>query len=215
VNMGRIIGVIAVLLAWANVCVAGYYVIDGDTIVVDKKTFRINGIDAPEAGQKCTSERGRQWGCGDAATNVLYELTRLGDVRCERIETDKYGRFVGTCFAGDVDLGQAMVERGMAWAFVRYSDVYAPSERIAKRAKIGIWRGPSVPAWEYRSKRWKTATNTAPKGCAIKGNISSGGKIYHTPWSKWYAKTGINTAKGERWFCNEAEAVAAGWRAAR
>ena len=213
--MGRIMGVIAVLLAWANVSVAGYYVIDGDTIVVDKKTFRINGIDAPEAGQKCTSERGRQWGCGDAATNVLYELTRLGDVRCERIETDKYGRFVGTCFAGDVDLGQAMVERGMAWAFVRYSDIYESMERDAKRARIGIWRGPSVPAWEYRANRWKTASNSAPEGCAIKGNISSGGRIYHTPWSKWYAKTSINTAKGERWFCNEAEAVAAGWRAAR
>jgi endonuclease YncB( thermonuclease family) len=213
--MGRILGIIAVLLAWANAGHARHYVIDGDTIVVNNKTFRINGIDAPEAGQKCTSERGKQWSCGDAATNALYELTRLGNVRCERIETDKYGRFVGTCFAGDIDLGRAMVARGMAWAFVRYSDVYARDERRAKRARIGIWRGPSMPAWEYRSKQWKTASNDAPKGCAIKGNISSGGKIYHTPWSKWYAKTGINTAKGERWFCNEAEAVAAGWRAAR
>lgn len=213
--MGRILGVIAVLLAWANVGTAGQYVIDGDTLIVDEKTFRINGIDAPEVGQKCTSERGKQWDCGDAATNALYEMTRKGDVRCQWIETDKYGRFVGRCFVGDLDLGRAMVERGMAWAFVRYSDVYAPEERVAKRAKIGIWRGPSVPAWEYRANRWKTASNTAPEGCAIKGNISSGGKIYHTPWSKWYGKTRINVTKGERWFCSEAEAVAAGWRAAR
>ena len=47
---------------------------------MNDKTFRINGIDAPEAGQKCTSERGKQWSCGDAATNALYELTRAGKV---------------------------------------------------------------------------------------------------------------------------------------
>jgi len=31
--------------------------------------------------------------------------------------------------------------------------------------------------------------------------------------SKWYSKTKINESKGERWFCSEAEAKAAGWRA--
>ena len=30
-----------------------------------------------------------------------------------------------------------------------------------------------------------------------------------------YAKTRIDTAKGERWFCTEAEARAAGWRQAK
>ncbi len=144
--MGRILGIIAVLLAWANVGHARHYVIDGDTIVVDDQTYRINGIDAPEPGQKCTSERGRKCSCGDAATNALYELTRARKVRCETIETDKYGRSVGQCFVGKTDLGKAMVERGMAWAFVRYSDIYAPAERKAKRKQIGIWRGPAMPA---------------------------------------------------------------------
>jgi len=52
--------------------------------------------------------------------------------------------------------------------------------------------------------------------CPIKGNISAKGeKIYHMPWSPAYAKTRINVSKGERWFCNEKEAVAAGWRGAR
>jgi hypothetical protein len=40
-----------------------------------------------------------------------------------------------------------------------------------------------------------------------------GEKIYHAPWSKHYAATRIDTAKGERRFCSEAEAKAAGWRA--
>ena len=46
-----------------------------------------------------------------------------------------------------------------------------------------------------------------------KTNISKSGKIYHIPGSPWYEKTKINTDKGERWFCTEEEAKAAGWRA--
>ncbi len=49
--------------------------------------------------------------------------------------------------------------------------------------------------------------------CRIKGNISrSGERIYHVPGDRWYGKTIINPLKGERWFCSEGEASAAGWR---
>jgi hypothetical protein len=34
------------------------------------------------------------------------------------------------------------------------------------------------------------------------------------PWSPWYGKVRIEAAKGERWFCTEAEAREAGWRPA-
>ncbi len=48
--------------------------------------------------------------------------------------------------------------------------------------------------------------------CLIKGNINRRGeRIYHVPGSKWYARTKINKP-GERWFCSEEEAIAAGWR---
>jgi endonuclease YncB( thermonuclease family) len=48
--------------------------------------------------------------------------------------------------------------------------------------------------------------------CLIKGNISSAGRIYHLPGSDSYDKTRIDESAGERWFCTEAEALAAGWR---
>ena len=52
--------------------------------------------------------------------------------------------------------------------------------------------------------------------CVIKGNISSSGdRIYHVPGQRYYDKTLINWLKGERWFCTEQEAVAAGWRKAK
>ena len=44
--------------------------------------------------------------------------------------------------------------------------------------------------------------------------VTRSGNIYHMPWDRWYDKTRIETEKGERWFCTETEAVAAGWRPA-
>jgi len=52
--------------------------------------------------------------------------------------------------------------------------------------------------------------------CLIKGNISSSGeRIYHVPGQRYYDKTLINGLQGERWFCTEQEAIAAGWRKAK
>ena len=50
--------------------------------------------------------------------------------------------------------------------------------------------------------------------CRIKGNVSidSGERIYHVPGQRYYADTTIRPEHGERWFCSEAEARAAGWR---
>jgi hypothetical protein len=51
------------------------------------------------------------------------------------------------------------------------------------------------------------------KPCQIKGNINAQGvRIYHPPGCRYYKDTIIDTNRGERWFCTEAEAVAAGWR---
>jgi type II secretory pathway predicted ATPase ExeA len=56
----------------------------------------------------------------------------------------------------------------------------------------------------------------APAVCLIKGNINRNGeKIYHAPGTPSYDLTRIDESKGERWFCSEDEATAAGWRAPR
>jgi hypothetical protein len=54
-------------------------------------------------------------------------------------------------------------------------------------------------------------------GCGIKGNISAttGERIYHVLGQKYYFATRINPFRGERWFCSEAAARAAGWRKSR
>ena len=50
--------------------------------------------------------------------------------------------------------------------------------------------------------------------CNIKGNVSinSQERIYHVPGQKYYDETQISATHGERWFCSEQEARAAGWR---
>lgn len=190
-------------------------VIDGDTLTVGATRVRLEGIDAPEADQQCQGARSGGWSCGRAATRELAALIAGRDVRCESSGTDKYGRVLAVCWAGSTEVNAEMVRRGLAWAFVRYSRRLVEVEAEARALRIGIWEASNEPAWDYRAERWSTAENSAPSGCAIKGNITKAGRTYHLPWNRYYNAVRINAAKGERWFCSEAEALAAGWRPVR
>ena len=59
--------------------------------------------------------------------------------------------------------------------------------------------------------------NTATEVSVIKGNVSptTGERIYRMPGQKSYSSTSINSGFGERLFCSEEEARAAGWRKAK
>lgn len=188
-------------------------VVDGDTIELGGTIYRINGIDAPEMGQKCKSGS-KSWPCGKEAANLMVSLVQGQAVDCVTHTKDQYGRQIATCYVGEQDLGAAIVEAGLAWAYVRFSDEYVEEEQAARDAGSGIWSDENQPAWAFREERWNASVDESPEpGCPIKGNISKNGLIYHAPWSPWYGRTKINEAKGERWFCDELEAVDAGWRA--
>lgn len=188
-------------------------VVDGDTIKLGPLSIRIYGIDAPEQGQTCQQRNGRSWDCGSAATAALAEMIEGQSLECEPLDTDAYGRIIARCLTGDRDLGRNMVGLGLAWSYREYSQDYVDVEAGARSQSLGIWQGSAQAPWEYRANRWQRAVAEAPDGCPIKGNISAKGeRIYHTPWSSAYARTQIDESKGERWFCNEAEAGAAGWR---
>lgn len=199
------------------VIAADVNVVDGDTFDLDGVRYRIHGIDAPEAGQNCSTKKGGTWECGQAALTALEEIVfSASRVHCDRGTPDGYGRIVAVCWADERDIGQALVERGLAWAFVKYSSDYVADEAAARTSGEGIWAAKSEPAWVYREERWASFGSQAPDpNCPIKGNINREGEhIYHMPWSPAYAKTKISPSKGERWFCDEAEAIAAGWRPA-
>ena len=134
-------------------------------------------------------------------------------MKCVGDSEGDYGRLIAVCSVGNVEINREMVILGLAWNFDKFSMDYKNIENIARNARLGVFQTATETPWQYRAKKWFVAVQKAPKGCPIKGNISSNGKIYHTPWSRDYKRTKITLEKGERWFCDEAVAIKAGWRA--
>jgi hypothetical protein len=99
------------------------------------------------------------------------------------------------------------VQRGDAGGFTDYSSETADRCIGSMRRRSGRVAGEMAP--------YAPASSPTPPsgGCVIKGNISQHGRIYHVPGSPSYNSTKIDESGGERWFCTEAEAQAAGWRA--
>ncbi len=187
-------------------------VIDGDTIRLEGKPVRLDGIDAPEARQECEEPDRRSYSCGNAATRFLADRIGEQQVTCEILGKDAYGRAIGACRTENVDLNAEMVRSGWALAFRRYSERYVREEQQAEAAGAGLWAGTFDPPWEWRAV---IAAEAAPGDCVIKGNISRSGEfIYHMPFQQHYDRTQIDEDAGERWFCSQDEALAAGWRRA-
>lgn len=125
---------------------------DGDSLRMGDTRIRLHGIDAPEANQSCDDAQGRRYRCGIESRDALRAMVRGRDVQCEVIEKDQYGRSVARCFAGDLYLNEAMVARGWAVAYRRYSQAYVDEERRAQAAGVGIWQGDFMPPGEWRRR---------------------------------------------------------------
>jgi hypothetical protein len=129
-----------------------------------------------------------------------------------------------------------MVREGFALAFVRCSTAYVGEEADARKAQRGLWSGAFIAPWDWRHRNRNTvilgplsvpidaqklllepasAAGAPTSDCLIKGNVNSKGeRIYHLPGGLDYAKVNM-AAPRKRWFCNEEEAKAAGWRPAK
>ena len=194
-------------------------VVDGDTLDVGRARVRLHGIDAPESAQRCRAS-GRYWRCGRKAARALASRIGGRTVACEERDRDAYGRVVAVCAVAGLDLNEWMVSQGWAFAYRRYSRDYVAAESRARAARRGIWRGEVVAPWEWRQGRRLSGSAPAARrdggGCRIKGNVGRDGRrVYHVPGGQYYDRTRIDASRGERWFCSEGEARAAGWRRSR
>lgn len=88
-------------------------------------------------------------------------------------------------------------------------------EATAREQAYGVWPAGTQTPWDFRNDKWNRIVAEAPDGKRpFKGNITPGKdklKIHHTPWLPNYTNTKIDTEKAKRWFCDEDEAITAGW----
>lgn len=110
---------------------------DGDSLTFGSVRVRLRGIDAPEYRQTCSDASGQSYACGNRSREALVGLIAGGAVTCAASETDRYGRLLAVCRAGDIELNAAMVARG--WA-VAYGD-YHLMEAEARGMGVGLWAG--------------------------------------------------------------------------
>lgn len=191
------------------------HVIDGDTIDVGQTRVRLFGIDAPERDQPCTSKDGQAWGCGDWVTRQVRDRYTDAQAVCTALDRDRYGRVVARCTVAGEDMARRLVQEGWAFAYREYSMDYDLDEKRAVVTARGIHAYDIQAPSRYRLTGG-TAQRVPDAQCQIKGNISAKGtRIYHMPGQAFYSRTRISEAKGERWFCSEAQARASGWRKAR
>lgn len=127
-------------------------VADGDTVsLLDSNNkqhrIRLYGIDAPESDQPH----------GDKAREALAGMVagkRLGVVV---VETDQYGRLVGTLYADGSNINLALVQQGHAWwyqYFARHERPLAAAEKEARSARRGLWAdNDPVPPWDWRRQQ--------------------------------------------------------------
>ena len=188
--------------------------IDGDTVVTNRGTVRLIGIDTPERGKcgsaKATRRARRLAPVGSSVT--------LGNPRSVKTK-DHYGRLLRYVNRGQRDVGKVQIRRG-AWARYDSRDGYQRHPREAKYRRVDAhhpnYCGKKNPSTKAEPKpngagvsgavspRGKNCPSSAP----IKGNRSS--MIYHQPGQRYYDVT-----VPEACFRNTASAEAAGYRAAK
>jgi len=188
--------------------------IGGELVRVAGTTVRLAGIEAPERQQSCGTG-GKRTRCGAAAQAALGKLVNGRTLACAVSGTDSAGHALATCTRGELDINGELVRQGHVFADTGMFASYSGLERQARDAKAGIWAAGDVerPA-EFRAKAWDEAKRRAPDGCPIKGLVTGGARVYVLPWSPHYDRGRIQKARGERWFCSEREAEAAGFKPA-
>ena len=127
-------------------------VADGDTVsILDKSNtqhkVRLFGIDTPERDQPY----------GKSAKQVLTRWVDEQNVGVVVVETDSYGRTVGTVYREGTNINVAMVAGGHAWwyqHFAPYEHNLAAAEKKAREQGLGLWASPgAVAPWDWRRRR--------------------------------------------------------------
>jgi endonuclease YncB( thermonuclease family) len=128
-------------------------VADGDTLSVldannKQHKVRLYAIDTPEWQQSH----------GKTAKRALTQWVDGKTVGIVVMDTDSYGRTVGTVYRGDTNVNLAMVAAGHAWwyrSIAPHERALADAEQRARAGKLGLWsQSQPVPPWVWRRTRY-------------------------------------------------------------
>jgi len=199
-------------------------VVDGDTIEIEGgEKVRYIGMDTPETVDP--RKPVQCFGVEASAKNKELVDGKMARLEKDITDRDKYNRLLRYIWVGDTFINLELVKQGFAYSYsyppdIKYQDQIVKAQQEATEAKRGLWNAcpadPRINGIPSTASQNQTASSPSPGGvCLIKGNIgASGEKIYHLPGCNSYAKTQIDESRGEKWFCAESEAQAAGWRKA-
>ena len=127
-------------------------VLDGDTIEIQQNVrtqrVRIWGIDTPEWDQPY----------GARASRFTRSRLTGKEVHVIPKDVDKYGRIVAMITVDDINIGEELIESGLAWVHVHYCNqpICNDWRRLQKRASFehrGLWHDPyPVAPWQWKKK---------------------------------------------------------------
>lgn len=151
--------------------VTGHAIVhDGDSLHIGKTKIRLWGIDAPELKQNCLINA-EQSDCGVQARDALREIIGEQAIACAQ-KGISYDRVVAQCFAGDVDIAQALMQRGFAISEWYHSRApYEVDEKAAKAKKLGIWQSTFEKPSQWRLCHLPRYEGKRPSRC---------GRYFHT-----------------------------------
>ncbi len=111
------------------------------------------------------------------------------------------------CKLGHEDVALVMLHNGHAVASPGSFPDYQGGEEQARRARLGVWHSRFAMPW-----RWREQARGADRDCNVKGTVDAAGqRSYHVPSDPDYREITLAADRGERLFCSDEEARAAGW----
>ena len=136
-------------------------IIDGDTVHINSKKIRLEGIDAPEMRQQCQKvfleisaivgfNLKKDYPCGVISKEKLIDKINKSQIKCVSSGRDHYKRYLAICYKDKINLNKWMVRNGLAVAYKRYSKHYLRDEIYAKENKLGLWKGSFI-----RPEKWR------------------------------------------------------------